>query len=173
MLCQMLHHGGMKVAGYWPMFEYPTQCDDPAGEWILGYEAVKVLEPATDTPRAGDYRCIWLDRDQKQQAKSWAKWYRVKHGGSDNRAHRKHALIELRRDRAKHLAATRRLSSVPPLMMRFESILREPGAAARALCDFVGRELDEDRMVAGVLRRGPECQPQVLEDTLSQLTLGG
>lgn len=169
LVMQMLHQGGMRVGGEWPTFEDERATREAGGEWIDEYEgaAVKVLDPEEWTPPPGrDYRAVWLDRDRKEQAKSWVKVQ--KHwGGSGGRVPAIRKMLKQRR-----AGAMRTLEGLGAevLAIRFENILRRPDVAAGILSNFVGGGLDEHAMAAVVATRRPECLKGVLEESL--LTLG-
>jgi len=175
MLMQMLHHGGMRCAGKWPSFEIKETVENSTGDWIHQYEgaAVKFLEPAFRPPKPGlDYRIIWLDRDMKQQAKSWIKLSNSWMGGTCGRTEVRRALAFMRKHRPRMIACINRLGPTPPLMLEYEAVLANRQMHAQMVAEFVGQPLNVQRMAAGVLKRSGKCANGMLEEKLKHMRLG-
>jgi len=168
LVMQMLAAGGMPT----PYSEYPSyETDFPhtrvAIHALFG-GAIKVLDPHINRPPVGhEYHWIWLDRDQVQQAKSMAKFWRaaapatLPEFGPDQIAKLAEAF---KRDRPR--ANGLMLKYTQPggiLKLRFEAILANPAWAAYSLNKFCGGRLDEAKMAAAVRPRGPECLPYLME----------
>jgi hypothetical protein len=181
MIMQMLYHAGLRVGGKWPDFEPEQEGGkllrmprplNPMDDWVDECEALKLLEPADNPIREGTYRVIWLDRNLKEQAKSWGKFRRVHMTKAANRKAIGAMRLHMKRNRERQLRVANRLSEIPPLMLTFEAVVPTPLAAACAIRDFIGRpDIDVKRMAAGVLNRKPECHDEFLESKLQHMRL--
>lgn len=171
MTMQMLNAGGMKCFGQSPAWEDTRVCDLPREHnWLGGTlgGAVKILDPLTFTPPRGyNYRVIWLDRDTREQAKSWVKLER-KLAEEENRipewtrrdVPRIRDMINSLRTRSVTLL---NCIAVATLAIRFEWILKTPDVAADKINVFVGGGLDVRLMSSVVVKRRPECLKGLLE----------
>lgn len=123
--------------------------------------AVKLLDAIGhySMPKAYDWRMIWLDRNHRHQAKSFAKFVRalglVPEGTTlDLGAIRRSYEV----DRPKMVAAYSVMG--PVLEMSYDTTLADPTAAAYKLAGFVGfPRFDITAAAAVVHRRSPDCAP--------------
>lgn len=110
-------------------------------------------------PKAHDWRMIWLDRNHRQQARSFAKFVRalglVPEGTMlDLGAIRRSYEV----DREPTLALYRVMG--PVLEMSYDATLEDPHFAAAQLAAFVGLpRFDVQAAAAVVHRRSPDCAP--------------
>lgn len=168
MTMQMLYAGGMECCGCAPAFEDLRVNGLPADtSWLDRCDgmALKVLDPLTFRLPPGEYRIIWLDRDIKQQAKSWVKFMRkVGQIVPRSSTHKYRKLLQSRRDESL-VYVTEMAQDV--LFLRFERVLHNPMAEALRMAQFVGQDLDVMAMARTVVDRPVECLPYLLE--LNQL----
>ncbi len=164
---QMLSAGGLGVAGEAPSFE-PDELRPRAemrnridATWLDAQRgrAVKLLDPQRYILPPGNYRAIWLSRDAIEQARSQAKFAYMLLGLPRSRGQVRALARSYRSDRPRAIA-TLRVAGAEIFEVAFEALVgsgrRE---TARALAEFIGADLDIDRMAAAVLPRGLECQP--------------
>ena len=79
---QMLKAGGLRVPGQHPYHEPgPVECDR-GGKWLEKVDAAKWLNPSLQGAPDQRYRrrCLWLSRDEEEQARSWVKWSKATTG---------------------------------------------------------------------------------------------
>lgn len=164
---QMLWAGGMPCKGDPPAFECFSLGAIPWGE-CEGH-AVKLVDSHLQLPPDGDYLVIRLRRDAKEQAKSFNKWNAA--FGLPGVA-LSQLIGSFRRDYKKIDAWSR--SQRGWMCLDFEKIIEFPRPTAVRLADFLGRDLDLDRMKSVVENRDVNCLPSLLElelikkyDTLS------
>jgi len=171
MLMQMLAAGGMKCSGKWPSFEDTRATRSLPHDigWLDEYHgrAVKILAPGFFLPLGlcFDARGIWLDRDPKEQAKSWAKIQR--RVGSDvprSKIHEQRRLFV--NQRRKHLDRLKFVTKDKPLILRYDTILKMPHKAAETVKQFLGVRLDIDKMTEQVVSRKPQCYPGFMESEM-------
>lgn len=167
MVMTMLHAGGIEPSSQSSKggYEDPRWAGLCTGRWRWLEEergrAVKLLDPLRWTvPDADLLRCIWLDRDPVEQAKSAAKLLRAMLPTSlFSDDHTADVAASLWRDRPR---ALERLAAFgPPLILAFEEILAHPLAMAYTIDAWLGRDLDVEAMAAVVVERGPECAPDL------------
>lgn len=176
LLMQMLNAGGMECGGMYPMFEDPraTRALPADASWLAEYsnKALKVLDPLTYLPDELplEARAIWLDRDMKQQAKSYVKFqkkllakkYNLQIPPNAAAVQRKY----LRRRRRPSLERVRAVCG-EPLVLRFEHILSNPVVAVHKIREFVTwHVLRPAPMVAQVVKRNPGCLDYLMETDL-------
>ena len=164
MTMQMLYAGGMECCGCAPAFEDSRVNGLPGDSYWLDRcdgMALKVLDPLTFRMPPGEYRTIWLDRDIKQQAKSWVKFMRNV-GQAVPRSSTNEIRKLLQSMRAESLVYVRQMAQAT-LFLRFEQVLRNPVAEALRIARFVGKPLDVDAMARVVVYRPVECLPYMLE----------
>ncbi len=161
LIMQMLKAAGIDVDGTPPYYETEKAYD---GQWVSEQRgrAVKILEPHRHDRNFpdGDYRCIWLDRDHKQQALSHVKFHTEKKGLIIENT--RHARAEMRKfvdhDRPIGTKMCERLG--PTLYLRFEDILEHPNNAAVRICGHCDIPMNKMFIMAGeVYPREPECRP--------------
>lgn len=162
MVMAMLDAGGVKpVAGSAPLsYELPglealEGCD-------LAGKTVKLLDGIQyyDLPEA-TWRFIWLDRDVKQQAKSFVKFGSAVLGdlfqaGADVEAAIAESYV---RDRPTTLAGYRARGLL--LTLRYEDVLARPLTAAAQIRRTVAPQLDIERAASAVHVRTGECKPDL------------
>lgn len=173
---QMLARAGVRCAGRAPAYE-----DDRTGPaWDAAVfddyrgGAVKLLDPHrpwVDVPR-GNYRCIWLDRDREEQAKSQAKLLETAMGLVVSKSDRNRLEGSLRIDRPKALGYLRRRG--PILELSFERLLVQPHDCAAAIARHVGQALDVEAMASVRIARHPAClEGMALELSLIEQSSAG
>ncbi|MCH8136647.1 MAG: sulfotransferase domain-containing protein [Proteobacteria bacterium] len=162
LVMQMLKAGGISVDGTAPWYETRDIYD---GHWIAQQagRAIKILEPHKRgiTFESGDYKSIWIDRDPREQAKSYIKFLRDrKHVPiADPGYQRKKLIASFKEERPKGVAVCEDLG--PVLYLQFEKLIEEPVLCALDIALFVGidsiRSLYE--MSIQVQDRSPEKLP--------------
>lgn len=128
---------------------------------MVGNAAVKILDPIHyQWPGHLEAQMIWLRRDPIEQAKSQIKFLKM-------------IGVNIQKDRVRELAdsiepdtieAQNFLSSIGLylLTVHFEDILSDPASIALGISEFLKRpDLDLQRMAAVVIKRGPECLPDL------------
>lgn len=161
-MMQMLSAGGVQCLGRYPSFEIDTTT--PL-DWICGIDgmAVKILDPHHYTPPFGpDYRVIWMDRDQREQAKSTIKTQRDMLGMDVHRSHL-HDMQKIIKENRRPAIEALSTVSTRILMMRFERVVNHPYGAACDVADFLGLEIDTKAMANVVVKRRAACLPYMLE----------
>lgn len=134
--------------------------------WMIECEgkALKILLPCLRTPpREYEYRFIWMDRSERQRAKSHLKFVRKIHGREPTA---KFDIIrKSKRYRKQSLKLLRSYGS-PLMIMRFEEVLHDPRQAAEKVALFLQRDLNVDLMERSVIARSNKCLPYLLEERL-------
>lgn len=160
LVMQMFHAGGAEVSGYWPCFEDArTRWLPDRHDWVNEYEGkvLKILDPVDcKLPLGPKYRVIWLDRDPKQQAKSFVN---VQRNAMNLPATRKDVPKQSKYIRQKRGAALNELDKLGPgrfAITSYEGILLNPEAAATSFNQFFGGGLDIDKMASMVEKRTPD-----------------
>lgn len=158
MVMTMLARGGFPVIGEAPDYE-PCEAAPPAMHPVFLERcrgaALKWIDPTVvRIPPMVQAKTIWLDRDLRQQAASQLKLM----GVSANRSDRRRWEARVRADavRARAIVALHG----PVLALSFEQILWDPRKEAARIADFLG-PLDIERAAAAVIRRSPECRPDL------------
>lgn len=162
MVMQMLHAGGVPCVGQRPSFEVSRWQIRPTAEALAAIpgHAVKVLE-LHEGWRMVPPGCqvIWMDRDQREQAKSHAKFLRTMTGRHVDRSGRRALEASLMRDTHQTMGV---IGSVPLVRLRFEDVLADPLKAARLLGEFTEHAgFNAYRAEQAVKRRSPECAPDL------------
>lgn len=171
MLMQMLQAGGMPVVGNYPAFEVEQVNEIILGgtfdpDWLRSIDgrAVKVLDPQNGhLPRRAEYVVLWLDRDHKEQARSQAKFLRALTGIPVDRNDIRGLARSYAADMPKAMRVFRDAGVKEVLGLRFETILASPTVAAMEIAYYLRpiAMLDVDRMASVVLKRSPECRPDL------------
>jgi len=161
MTMQMLAAGGMACIGTAPDYEVR---EIAFGRVPLPYlvarqeHAFKLVTPNVIKLPPLNAVVLWLDRDEKEQARSQAKFLAMTLGKPmPNREQLRHWARGLRQSRA---LARGRLSRFPMLTLRFEQTVRHPRQAAAEIAEFLlgaGYVVDAARMAAVVIDRDPGC----------------
>jgi hypothetical protein len=167
---QMLHAGGYPVVGTWPdyePFEAGWWSSSAAAEWIAAADgkAFKLLDPQMYAPPKGPaYRCLWLKREPKEQARSAIKllsrWTPLKPTRRDVAGMAK----GYARDTPLAWRELKAAGVSDMLVLHFEKLIRDPRASATALAQWIGRPLDVDAMVRQVAPRPSTCLPFMIEE---------
>ncbi len=123
----------------------------------LAGRAVKLLDGITyySLP-AASWRFIWLDRDGRQQARSFVKFSRALGIIGPG-------LVDLSKIEASYVTDRPRLLAAygalgPVLTLTSEGVLAYPFGSACVLADFLGRDFDTDAASRAVHRRSGECR---------------
>jgi len=155
---QMLNAGGFPCFGEHPAFENYEIGQIPWNN-VKGM-AVKVVDTHTQIPPKGNYRVIRLYRNFSEQVKSQAKMLRL-FGIPVSRKERKAIEKSLPADyqRIDNWA----MSQNGVLKLSFEAIITHPEFSAKKIKDFVGMELDIEKMKSCVVARDTNCLDGMLE----------
>jgi len=161
LVMQMLKTAGIGVDGVPPYYETPQGYD---GDWISQQEgrAVKILEPHRHDRHflPGNYACIWLDRDLKEQAKSHFKFQTEKRGLilTESRNKRKDLIKWFKKERSKAINVCESLG--PTLYLEFEELLSHPTASAAQICQHCEIPIEGNlyRMSQVAIEREPDCR---------------
>jgi len=163
MTMRMLHAGGIEpVEGSSPVsYELPGLAEfaDHDPTMLIG-RAVKLLDYVqwygTDALPNVPWRFIWLDRNSRQQARSFVKFVSAV-GGALTDADVPRIRSSFEQDRASCVAALQDVG--PVLVLKYERTLRDPMAAGRQLEEFCGVL----GLAAAVMvhDRSPECAPDL------------
>ncbi len=170
LVMQMLHFGGVECVGDYPWFEDATKAkllpEDTALLDTAGDRAVKLLHPDKYLPKGYhlEARAIWLDRNPREQAKSWTKMQKeIGYTQSRRELGEKTKLMKTRSSDGYRAV---RASFGTPLQLRFENILARPEAMAEQIAEHVGRDLNLEAMVACIAPRDSRCFGGFLENKL-------
>lgn len=163
---QMLHSCGLRCAGEYPAFEAPETETVGRGsirpEWLLQFDAVKVLDPHRAPFPGINAMVIWLDRDIYQQASSQVKFVKATSWFDVPASARKSIAKSLKRERP---LAISQFKGMPKLFLNFKDAIANPMMFAQSICDFLGPawNLEADKMAACVLPRknGSMCEPDL------------
>ncbi len=167
LMMRMLHAGGMhvfadNVSSYESDSLNPANIKNLAGILPeLEGKAAKILDPHRfEWPERVNAKVIWLDRDTREQAKSQVKLLRS-FGGFSIPGQAWRAMergLKQDRPRCMELFADR---GVPVLVLRFEDVLASPDRCAASITEFLDLRLDVEAMAAVVVRRPPQCAPDM------------
>lgn len=139
-------------------------------------KAVKLLEPhRLDLPREADFHLLWCQRDLLHQALSQLKLLNRWMGLRPTRGDIIRTIRGIAEDTL-HVRSALHLNwpKAKFLVLNFDETLAQPRQTAVGLCEWAGVEPTEPRlasMVRQVLPRGPECHPQMLEETFTEPVL--
>jgi len=132
LVMQMLKAAGISVDGVPPYYETMFGYD---GKWIAQQtgRAVKILEPHRHDRNfePGNYVCIWIDRDLKEQAKSHVQFHREKKKlvVMNPRYSRRELIKFFKKERKEGVRACESLG--PTLYLKFEDLIKDSiGSAA-------------------------------------------
>lgn len=170
LVMQMLDTAGIPTVGNWPAFEddiifrlHTLEAQREFYERCMG-RAVKLLDPHLRKPPIGlDYRCIFLTRHPREQAKSM-----LKLNGVPASRHARRAMEQsVRRDTERARLAMTQIGSGRYYNLPFENIIHDPLGCAEALASYLqpprGRYYDVEAMAKCVRRRPATCLPYMLE----------
>ena len=166
MLMQMLDKAGIKCAGSYPDFEDPRGMQELDLDWLAGYEgAVKILDPHRYLPaiRLVDAKAIRLDRDRKQQARSWCKVSRDVVGRKPNREDALRVAKLLKQARKPGVQKLVDVTGSVPLFLTYESVVQHPRVNGEKIARFLGVDLDLGTMASQVISRPTTCLDGLLE----------
>jgi hypothetical protein len=169
LMMQMLEAGGFPCVGRYPAFEDPeSMVLNLRADWFQQHQgkAVKILDPHL----AGDdlfphipRRVIWLDRDPKQQAKSFVKFGRMVGGLPFNRSDVGGIARNLQRDRPRAHRALR-ICQCNSIAATFEEMIKSPLIVATGIQLALGlAPFDPIAATRAVQPRSPNCLPYLLE----------
>lgn len=168
MMMQMLYSGGC-----------PVSCED-GNELISGEhsdqlsalkeialgladgKAIKCLDPHRfPLPPNRNYIIIWMSRDKKEQSKSIAKFLQMLLGVRESKR-------TLARKFEQTLGSETRqcwklLEDHALIEVRFEDVISNPHLEAERVANFIGMQLDIDRMASVVIQRSTDCYSGMLE----------
>lgn len=156
---QMLHAGGYPCAGEYPAFE-PYGVGEIPWKECQG-KAVKFVDPQLQFPKKlKGKKVILLSRDTVEQAKSQVKFLRA-FFPIISPAPGKSLIRSINRDQSIIGLWAKKNHKVLPL--RFEEIISTPQEVAQRLADFVGGNLDANKMAEVVVPRSTDCYLGMLE----------
>jgi hypothetical protein len=172
LVMQMLDAGGIPGTGKYPAFEPEETAVVLHGEtldkaWLAAQvgKAVKVLDPQRGRLPAGvPIRAIWMSRNPDQQAASQAKLMGSMFAGFGiplPREDRRALIRGYKADMPRVRRVLKNAGAPDPMYASFEHALACPGGFAYAVDKHLGGGLDTAAMEAVVVRRGPECQPDM------------
>lgn len=170
LVMQMLYEAGIDCSGHWPSFEdgRATKLLPDDHSWLSEYEgkALKVLDPLRCLPPwlRLDCKSIWLSRNPRQQAKSWAKVQRKLGYKPSRDSVNKHS--RWMRDRAARSRALLQAVAGSVLYLDFERILDKPESEATLLAAYIDKQHMVHRMAQCVVRRPAKCLDRFLESTM-------
>lgn len=153
---QMLNAGKYPCAGEYPAFEpYPIGCIP----WNLCEDkAIKLVDAQLHfPPLSKEYKIIYLLRDMEQQAKSMNKFLSI--FGMPKTPIRK--IIKSFKVDYKNIDNWAKNHDT--IMIKFENMILHPLETAKTISEFTGNNLDVYKMSAAIIKRGPECGPELLE----------
>jgi hypothetical protein len=170
MVMQMLAAGGMPMTGKYPLYEdpiydrMPLLSGDDSMRAFIG-KAFKLLVPTIKPPPKGyPYKCLWIDRDHTEQAKSARQWLQnvVRYDPITkerftrrNTKTVKQSVAYSDKERPKCLRILQEASERVAIVS-YEDILADPRHWAWAIGDYFDG-LDTSAMASVVLNRSPKC----------------
>jgi len=115
-------------------------------------------------PPDKDYIIIWMSRDKKEQSKSIAKFMQMLLGVRESKR-------TLARSFEKTIPSETRqcwrlLADHPLIEVRFEDVISNPNLEAERVAQFIGIQLDIDKMASVVIQRSTDCYPGMMETEL-------
>lgn len=158
LMMQMLNACGLHLSGDYPGFE-DNRIESGCGDWMIEYDAVKVLDPQLREFDLGERGAvvIWLDRDLDQQARSFLKMMSVFFGMSPARHAHKCLMRDIETDRKKALRKLERIGC-EIIRVKFEDLLL---GDVDVIAEKFG--FDPDIMRSMIIERPPECLVGMLE----------
>lgn len=177
LVLQMLHRGGIHCSGSWPMFEDIRQTRSNEKDWIREYEGagLKWLDPGLYPPPHScsgghrfDYRAIWLDRCEKEQAKSFQKFQNAYLHAKTSRKDIPEEIKKIRDARAKAIEILNIATNKNISFFFFEDVLKNPRIITAKLKDFFP-ELNESNALSAVIKRRSGCMLGMLEPILEKV----
>lgn len=164
-MMNMLYSGGLKViADNYASFEDMRTSDiKKDSKWLAEAQgkAIKILDlHRICLPGEFHYKIIWLKRNYKQQAKSIIKFSNLVTGLDLPARLVKVYEKDLIRDEkiAFNIINNRKINGI---VINFEDLLKNPVDQAGNINNFVGLGLDIKKMASVVLKRTPECTPDM------------
>jgi len=163
LMMKMLYKGGVEVVAdtrvafedirptYLPEdSSFLDECDN---------KAIKVLDPLRcRLPYGPHYKFILMKRDPKEVARSQAKFLYGNRNAKTNKSAR-----EIKKAWYDTLLLLNRYPDSEVLVVRFEDLLMTPASESDRIRTFLGVPMDIYKMSECVLKRGPECLPQLAE----------
>lgn len=159
MTMQMLDAGGFKCTGNYPAYE-PYHLGGIPFKECMG-TAIKSIDTHLQYPPVGEYYVIRLKRDMKQQSKSMGKLLRILMGVSVTREDVKN----MRKNLPDEYAQIDRwvINQHKSIILNFEEILSDPKKTAEQIAEFIGEDLNIEKMANVVVDRSPKCYDGLLE----------
>lgn len=178
LLMKMLHQGGMEVYCEPENINNSYETNKIMGlpDHFLWLEdckgkAVKVLDPHRwRLPQAYEYKVLFASRNLKEQAKSQYKLLAALGAinplyGSRKRNQLRKIERCLKDDRRVSLRRFLIMERCEAMEIHFENILSYPLTEAERIAQFLGRDLDVEKMASVVVERSPENYDGFLELT--------
>jgi hypothetical protein len=167
-MMQMLYVGGCPVVCEPGNELVSGECSDQLSalrEIALGLtdgKAIKCLDPHRFLlPPDKQYKIIWMRRNFKEQAKSITKFMQMLLG---MRTSKRAAIREFEKSLPIETRKCHRLlSGYPMIDVEFENLIHNPKQEAKRVADFIGMDLDIDKMAAVVFVRSTDCYQGMLE----------
>jgi hypothetical protein len=177
LMMNMLFHGGMRVhaddtVGF-ETSDFHGLPDDLSLFRNSRNKAVKILDPhRVKFPGGYDYRIIFMERNQLEQAKSnikfliYMKQITSKQPNSVIWKMQKSIMKDTKR-------CLRQLPKIVKskshfIRVRFENVLDDPFAEAKRVVECIGYDLEIGRMVSAIIKRDPGCLYYMLEERLTK-----
>jgi len=171
LMMQMLYSGGCPVVCEPGNELISGECSDQLSalrEIALGLtegKAIKCLDPHRfPLPPDREYIIIWMSRDKKEQSKSIAKFMQMLLGVRESKR-------TLARKFEETLGSETRqcwklMEDHALIEVRFEDVILNPHLEAERVANFIGMQLDIDKMASVVIPRSTDCYPGMLESEL-------
>ena len=168
MMMQMLYSGGCPVSCAEGNELISGEHEDQLStlrEIALGVtygKAIKVLDPHHwPLPPDKEYIIIWMRRDFKEQSKSIAKFMQMLLGVKESKR-------TLARKFEKSLPHETRkchrlLADHPIIEVRFEDVILNPHLESERVANFIGMQLDIDKMASVIINRPTDCYNGMME----------
>lgn len=179
MLMWMLEGGGLDVTGHHQYFEDPRSMEELDLEFVRSFRgATKILDPHRYLPkglRLSGAKAIWIDRDRKQQARSWIKKSedirRRKMRITDNLPRNDvHQIMRmLKQSRKQGVPCLADVTGNSVLCLTYENIVAKPHTNSVRIAEFLGMDLDTRKMALRVIPRKTSCMQGMLENDLARM----
>lgn len=158
-IMQMLHAGGYPCFGTYPAFEDYEMGKIPFKENIG--KAFKIIDTHLQFPPSGEYYVIRLRRNHKQQAQSIGKFLNAMVGVPVTASMVKKIEKSIAPDLKKIDTWAKKQKGF--IIVDFEDIIEKPMAVGHVITNFIGCELDVEKMAAVIEKRTTNCYDGLLE----------
>jgi len=177
LMMRMLDAGGIPVYAEEKVTYEFAHCERP--ERIIGecFGAVKLMDPVrwrppkTERGHTIKYLFIWMQRDYKQQAQSYAKTQRQLHALTPSREHVRAYMKMFKKETAQamHLLMHQYPGS-RLLTVSFEALLKNPLEESRRIMGYLQPDFQPraTQMAKVVIKRDPKCLEGFLEERYMQ-----